>query len=101
MVDYTGYENALAYSWHKQLHIFEVPFYYVEYGFAQLGALGVWKNCNTDKTAGLHAYKEALKLGYTCSIPEIYRTAGIQFDFSANYIQSLFAFLEDALRSLE
>jgi len=101
MVDYTGYENALAYSWHKQLHIFEVPFYYVEYGFAQLGALGVWKNCNTDKTAGLHAYKEALKLGYTGSIPEIYRTAGIQFDFSANYIQSLFAFLEDALRSLE
>lgn len=101
MVDYTGCENALAYSWHKQLHIFEVPFYYVEYGFAQLGALGVWKNCNTDKTAGLHAYKEALKLGYTCSIPEIYRTAGIQFDFSANYIQSLFAFLEDALRSLE
>jgi len=101
MMDYNGYENALAYSWHKQLHIFEVPFYYVEYGFAQLGALGVWKNCNANETAGLQAYKEALKLGYTRSIPEIYRTAGIQFDFSANYIQSLFAFLESELYALE
>jgi oligoendopeptidase F len=101
LVDYTGFENALAYSWHKQLHIFEVPFYYVEYGFAQLGALGVWKNCNTDEKAGLHAYKEALKLGYTRSIPEIYRAAGIRFDFSATYIQSLFAFLEAELHALE
>ena len=101
MVDYTGFENALAYSWHKQLHIFEVPFYYVEYGFAQLGALGVWKNCNSDETAGLNAYKEALKLGYTRSIPEVYQTAGIRFDFSAGYIQSLFAFLEKELQELE
>lgn len=99
MVDYTGYEEALEYGWHKQLHIFEVPFYYIEYGFAQLGAIGVWKNFSEDETLGLKQYKEALKLGYTRGIPEIYKTAGVQFDFSEQYLHSLFGFVSEKLNS--
>lgn len=101
LVDYTGIEDALTYSWHKQLHIFEVPFYYVEYGMAQLGAIGVWKNCLLKPEQGLEMYKAALKLGYTKSIPDIYQTAGIRFDFSAAYISELFSFVNAELASLE
>lgn len=100
MVDYTGMEDALRYSWHKQLHIFEVPFYYIEYGFAQLGALGVWKNCLQHPQTGLEQYKAALRLGYTRSIPEVYQEAGIRFDFSAAYISDLFGFLKQELATL-
>jgi oligoendopeptidase F len=101
MIDYAGLENALTYSWHKQLHIFEVPFYYVEYGMAQLGAIGVWKNCLEKPEQGLEMYKAALKLGYTQSIPNIYSAAGIKFDFSAYYISELFSFVNAELASLE
>lgn len=99
MVDYTGYEEALEYGWHKQLHIFEVPFYYIEYGFAQLGAIGVWKNFSENEIQGLQQYKEALKLGYTRGIPEIYKTAGVQFDFSEQYLNKLFGFVSEKLHS--
>lgn len=100
MIDYTGLEDALRYSWHKQLHIFEVPFYYIEYGFAQLGALGVWKNCLQQPQTGLEQYKAALTLGYTRSIPDVYNAAGIRFDFSAAYISDLFGFLKQELAAL-
>ena len=101
LTDFSGYEDALAYSWHKQLHIYEVPFYYVEYGFAQLGAIGVWKNCMQTPEQGLQQYKNALKLGYTRSIPAIYETAGVKFDFSADYIEQLFSFVGEELSTLE
>jgi oligoendopeptidase F len=101
LTDFSGYEDALAYSWHKQLHIYEVPFYYVEYGFAQLGAIGVWKNCMQTPEQGLQQYKNALKLGYTRSIPSIYETAGVKFDFSADYIEQLFSFVGEELSTLE
>ena len=87
LTDWTGYEDILATSWQRQLHIFEVPFYYIEYGIAQLGALGVWKNSLKDKQQAIHNYKEALNLLYTKSIPEIYKTAGIEFNFSQGHIQ--------------
>lgn len=99
LVDYSGYEEALEYSWHKQLHIFEVPFYYIEYGFAQLGAIGVWKNFTENETAALDKYKQALTLGYTRGIPEIYKTAGVQFEFSEAYLQNLFQFVGNNLHS--
>lgn len=94
MVDYTGYEDALAYSWHKQLHIFEIPFYYIEYGFAQLGAIGMWKLYTENRTHGLESYKKALKLGYTQNIPEVYAAAGLEFNFSEKYVTDLFDFLQ-------
>jgi len=100
LVDYSGYEDALAWGWHRQLHIFEVPFYYIEYGMAQLGAIGIWKQVMEHRQRGLQAYKEALKLGYTRSIPEIYQAGGIQFGFGEAYVKSLFQFVDQEIRKL-
>lgn len=93
LIDYTEVEKYKNYSWHAQLHVFEIPFYYIEYGFAQLGAIGVWKNYKNNQVAAIEAYKTALKAGYTRSIPEIYQLAGVRFDCSAGYIEELFEFL--------
>jgi oligoendopeptidase F len=94
LTDWSGYEDQIATSWQRQLHLFEVPFYYIEYGIAQLGALGVWMNSLTDFESGLTAYQEALKLGYTKSIPEIYETANVPFDFSSERLKSLAGFIQ-------
>src|SRR5690606_2367911 len=98
MVDWTGYEMAQAYAWQKQLHLFEVPFYYIEYGMAQLGALAVWRNYLNDKKTAVQQYKEALSLGYTKTIGEIYKTAGIEFNFSSSYIKELMLFVRSQLK---
>lgn len=99
MIDFTDYEFVKESSWHRQLHLFEVPFYYIEYGIAQLGALGVWKNAKSDLPKALEAYKAALKLGYTKSIPSIYETANLTFDFSASKLKSLAKFIHEELIS--
>lgn len=101
LVDYSGYEDIQATSWQRQLHIFEVPFYYIEYGIAQLGALGVWMNSLKNKPQAIHDYKEALKLAYTKSIPEIYKTAGIEFNFSQKHISTLADFIREELEKLK
>lgn len=88
------------YLWQKQLHLYEVPFYYIEYGMAQLGAIAVWKNYKEDNKKGLAGYKAALKLGYTKSIPEIYEAANIKFDFSKTYIKELMDFVQEELNSI-
>jgi oligoendopeptidase F len=100
MVDWSGYEQVQSYTWQKQLHLFEVPFYYIEYGMAQLGALGVWRNFLTDKSKAVKQYKEALSLGYTKPIGEIYKTAGVEFNFSDTYIKSLMEFVKAELNKL-
>jgi len=100
MVDWSGYEHIQAYTWQKQLHLFEVPFYYIEYGMAQLGALGVWRNFLTDKKKAVTQYKEALSLGYTKPIGDIYNAAGVEFNFSASYIKSLMEFVKSELQKL-
>ena len=97
LVDTTGFEDLYATSWQRQLHIYEVPFYYIEYGIAQLGALGVWKNSLENKEKAIQSYKSALKLGYTKRIPEIYDEAGIQFNFSSEYIRELATFIDEQL----
>ncbi|MBI1267365.1 MAG: M3 family oligoendopeptidase [Cryomorphaceae bacterium] len=100
LVDWTGFEDGRDSRWQRQLHIFEVPFYYIEYGMAQLGALAVWKNhCEQPETA-IQQYKDALSLGYTRSIGEIYNTAGIRFDFSETYILDLAKFVQSQLAKL-
>jgi oligoendopeptidase F len=92
-VDYSEHEDALDYSWQRQLHLFEVPFYYIEYGIAQLGAVGVWKNFLENKSKAIEGYKSFMGLGYTKSIPDIFKSAGIQFDFSTNYVAELMQFV--------
>lgn len=101
LTDFTGYEDVLATSWQRQLHLFEVPFYYIEYGIAQLGALGVWKNSLTDFSKAINQYSAALKLGYSETIPTIYQTAGVKFDFSETYLNELALFVESQLESFK
>lgn len=96
--DYTDYEKV---AWHKQMHIFEVPFYYIEYGMAQLGAIAMWRNYKHNPSLTMQQYKEALALGYTKSIPEVYAAAGIKFDFSQSYVSELAQFVKDELAILE
>jgi oligoendopeptidase F len=96
-VDFTGLEKYQQNIWQRQLHIFEVPFYYIEYGIAQLGAIAIWKNFKQDKKQALEQYKNALKMGYTSPIPEVYKAAGIKFDFSDAYIQELMDFVKAEL----
>ncbi|NVM62016.1 oligoendopeptidase F [Mucilaginibacter sp. SG538B] len=98
--DWSEHREALANLWQKQLHIFEVPFYYIEYGMAQLGAIAVWKNYKENPEKGLQQYLDALKLGYTKTIKEIYETAGIKFDFSAAYVKELAEFVKSELDKL-
>ena len=100
LTDWTGYEEVQATAWQRQMHLFEVPFYYIEYAIAQLGALGVWKNSMTDFPKAIEDYKNALRLGYTKSIPEIYATAGIKFDFTEEYLKELADFVKNELQKL-
>ncbi|MEX2235437.1 MAG: M3 family oligoendopeptidase [Cyclobacteriaceae bacterium] len=97
LTDWSGLQEAKDYLWQKQLHLYEVPFYYIEYGMAQLGAIAVWRNFRKDPRKGLEGYQNALRLGYLRTIPEIYDAANIKFDFSRNYIRELIAFVKKEL----
>ena len=101
VINYEGLEHFQENKWQKQLHIFEVPFYYIEYGIAQLGAIAIWKNFKQDKQKTLKDFKAALKLGYTTTITDTYKTAGIQFNFSDTYIQELMDFVKAEIIQLK
>lgn len=92
-IDWSGFEDAKKTQWQKQLHLFEVPFYYIEYGMAQLGAIALWRNYRKDPKKAIQQYKNALSLGYTKPIDEIYKAAGIRFDFSNEYVAELAGFI--------
>lgn len=100
VISLEGIEEHLAHRWHKQLHLFEVPFYYIEYGMAQLGAIAIWKQYRENPDAAIQNYINALKLGYTKPIGEIYKTAGIEFNFSREYVSELGAFIKKELEEL-
>ena len=99
-MDWTGAERARAKQWHRQLHIFLHPFYYIEYGIAQLGALQVWANYRRDARAGLEAYQAALKLGGSRPLPELFAAAGCRFDFSVETLRPLVGLVRSALAEL-
>jgi oligoendopeptidase F len=100
VIDWSGLDDIKRTLWQRQLHPFEVPFYYIEYGFSQLGAVAVWKNANTNFEKAIQDYKNALSLGYTKTVPEIYKTAGIEFNFSTSYIEQLINFVKSQLETL-
>ena len=77
-----GLDDEQAWHWHRQLHLFQCPFYYIEYGIAQLGALGLWAAARTDPAGTLAAYRRALALGGSVPLPELFAAAGLPFDFS-------------------
>ncbi|MEM7102278.1 MAG: M3 family oligoendopeptidase [Bacteroidota bacterium] len=99
-VNWTGLEPFSRKLWQRQLHLFEVPFYYIEYGMAQLGAIAIWRNYRRDPEKTLQNYIEALELGYTKPIGEIYEKAGIQFNFSSAYVSELMDFVSQELKEL-
>ncbi len=89
VVDWSGLEEQRAHLWHRQLHIFEVPFYYIEYGIAQIGALQLWQQFRKDPATALAGYKRGLSLGGSRPLPELFQAAGIKFDFSKEIIGPL------------
>jgi oligoendopeptidase F len=100
-VDWTGHEDARAHLWHRQLHIFIHPFYYIEYGIAQLGALQVWANSKRDKVGALTAYKQSLALGGSRPLTELFAAAGCQFEFNGHTIKPLVQLVQSELEKLE
>jgi oligoendopeptidase F len=100
-VDWSGYENARAFLWHRQLHIFLHPFYYVEYGIAQLGALQVWANSKQNKSKALQDYKSALALGGSRPLPELFAAAGCKFSFNQATMKPLVQLVRTELAKLK
>jgi oligoendopeptidase F len=99
-VDWSGHETARASSWQRQLHLFHCPFYYIEYGIAQLGALQLWMKAKHDPRSALGGYRAALDLGGTRTLPELFAAAGIVFDFSAKTLRPLMSAVESELAAL-
>jgi oligoendopeptidase F len=100
-VDWTGLEELRKIRWMQQLHIFEVPFYYIEYGMAQLGALAIYKNYRENKSKALQQYQDFLNIGYSKPVRDIYKAAGISFDFSESYLKELVDFVKAELTLLK
>jgi oligoendopeptidase F len=99
-VDWSGLSRERVTRWYRQLHIFELPFYYIEYGIAQFGALQVWRNARTNQAEALRRYKAALALGGTRSLPEIYATAGAKLVFDASSMRELVTMVEEEMEQL-
>lgn len=100
-VDWSGCEKARANLWHRQLHLFLHPFYYVEYGIAQLGALQVWANSKRDQAQALRDYQRALALGGSRPLPELFAAAGCHFDFGDKTVRPLMRLVQSELEKLD
>ena len=101
LIDWSGLQIQHEYRWHQQLHIFQCPFYFIEYGIAQLGALGLWLQSKQDSCSTLVNYRKALALGGSRSLPELFATAGLKFDFSEKTIAPLVDAVEQELTQLQ
>jgi oligoendopeptidase F len=99
-VDWRGLEEYREYGWQKQLHLYEVPFYYIEYGIAQLGALGLWMQYKRNKEKALSHYMQALSLGATRTLPELYDAAGLKFNFAKEQIKQLMDFVGEEMEKI-
>jgi oligoendopeptidase F len=99
-IDFTGLEKERIARWYRQSHIHTVPFYYIEYGFAQLGALQVWRRARRDPADALKRYKAALALGGTRTLPQIFATAGASLVFDAKTMGELAAEVETRIDEL-
>ena len=100
ITDFSGLETYRGNAWQRQLHLFEVPFYYIEYGIAQLGAIGLWMQYKQDPDQALDNYCKALALGGTATLPELFAAAGLSFDFSSATIGKLMQFVKQELDAI-
>jgi oligoendopeptidase F len=94
VIDFSGLEEYRHYAWQRQLHLYEVPFYYIEYGIAQLGAIGMWKQYKQNPERAVTNYINALSLGGTVTLPELFNAAGLEFNLSPDYINQLMLFVK-------
>jgi len=99
--DWTGFEPSLENYWHRQGHIFGVPFYYVEYGLAQLGAVQIWRNSLKDYAGAVNSYRHALTLGGTKTLPDLFAAAGAKFAFDASIFSDVVPLIEEAIARAE
>ncbi|HUM97086.1 MAG TPA: M3 family oligoendopeptidase [Chitinophagaceae bacterium] len=99
VLNYDGLDDYRSYGWQRQLHLYEVPFYYIEYGIAQLGAIGMWQQFKKDKEAALNHYINALSLGATTTLPKLFNAAGLEFNFSPEYISKLMRFVKSEMEA--
>ena len=99
-VDWSGLETERVARWYRQLHIFMYPFYYIEYGIAQLGALQIWRNSLRDHSGAVARYREALALGAVRSLPDMYRAAGAKLTFDADLIGELVELVEEQIEQI-
>ena len=100
VIDYSGLDEYRANAWQRQLHLFEVPFYYIEYGIAQLGAIGMWMQFKQDQQKAMDNYCNALSLGGTQTLPQLFETAGLSFDFSPEKIKVLMDFVKKEMDAI-
>jgi oligoendopeptidase F len=96
-VDWGGLDRERVARWYRQLHIFQYPFYYIEYGIAQIGALQVWRNSRRDHAGAVAQYRGALALGAVRGLPEIYRAAGAELTFDASKLSTLVQLVESEI----
>lgn len=101
VIDFSGLDDYRKYGWQRQLHLFEVPFYYIEYGIAQLGAIGLWQQYKKNKDSAINNYITALDMGGTRTLPELFQSAGLEFNFSPEYISGLMKFVKQELDGLQ
>lgn len=101
VVDWSGLEEVMMTGWQRKLHIHQYPFYYVEYGLAQLGAVQVWAYAKKDQAAAVSAYRRALSLGGTVTLPELYAAAGATFAMDANTLGEAVSLVEETIQELE
>jgi oligoendopeptidase F len=99
-VDWSGLDDARVTGWHRKLHIFRYPFYYVDYGLAQVGAVQVWRNALRDQAGAVRQYRQALSLGGTRTLPELFAAAGATFAFDAGTLGELVTLIEQQLADL-
>lgn len=100
-VDWDGLEDDLVSGWQRKLHIIQVPFYYIEYGLAQLGAFQIWSNARHDQAAVMADYRRALALGGTVPVPDLYTAAGAKFAFDADALHQAVDLAEQTIAELE
>jgi oligoendopeptidase F len=100
-VNWQGFEDARMTGWQRKPHIFSSPFYYIEYGLAQIGALQIWRNSLLDPAGAIASYRQALALGGTRSLPELFSVAGAEFRFDTAILTELISLVEQTIRQLE
>ncbi len=100
-VDWSGLEAEMETGWQRKLHIFRIPFYYIEYGLAQLGAVQVWANSLKNPIGAVQSYRKALALGGTVTLPQLFEAAGARLSFDANTLGQAVNLMETTIQQME